>query len=328
LAVDDVLLTDRATVSGFLVAVLGQYAAEHDLGDVAGTVPVDPEAHVPAAEFLEAWRAVRAASADPDFGLHLGEFLAELGDQHAVGQLLVHCPTVGEALRTLCRVHSVLIDPVTPMVDGDRLVLRPSLGEPDLTEAVFANLAGTLRRLGGRRLAARAVSFTHRRPARTDEHLRVFGVTPRFGRPRDEIGFGRAAMARPLRAPNPRLRALLEDYVVDLQRRLRDEHRTSREVLDALGRLLPDGRPTLADVARELATSPRAMQARLRREGIGFQALLDQVRRDAAEVALRDPDRDLADIALMLGFADQSAFQRAFKRWTGRTPGEKRAGRA
>lgn len=306
------------------MVVLGQYAAARGLGDVAGPPPTDAEAHLPATLFKQRWEAVRAASGDPEFGLHMGEFLSGFGDRHAVGQLLVHCDTVGDVLNTLCQVHSVLVEPASPVMDGEQLVLQPSLGERHLTEAVFANLAGALRRLGGRRLDPRKVWFTHRRPPSTAEHLRIFGVTPAFGQPHDALGFSRAALARPLPAPNPRLRVLLEDYVLDLQRRLHEQHPTSRQVVRVLGQLLPDGRPALGDVARTMAISPRALQAHLRAEGTSFQQLVDQVRRDAAMAALRDSDRPLVDIALMLGFADQTAFQRAFKRWTGRTPRQAR----
>ena len=66
--------------------------------------------------------------------------------------------------------------------------------------------------------------------------------------------------------------------------------------------------------------SPRVVQRRLQSEGTTFQALLDAVCREAAEAALRDPERSLCEIAQALGFAEQSAFQRAFRRWKGQTP--------
>jgi AraC-like DNA-binding protein len=74
--------------------------------------------------------------------------------------------------------------------------------------------------------------------------------------------------------------------------------------------------------------SQRASQKRLHDEGRSFQHLHDFVRRDAALAALHDPSNSLSDIADMLGFADQSAFQRAFKRWTGQTPHQTRLARA
>ncbi|MBZ0119629.1 MAG: helix-turn-helix transcriptional regulator [Sandaracinaceae bacterium] len=74
-------------------------------------------------------------------------------------------------------------------------------------------------------------------------------------------------------------------------------------------------------MAKGLATSARTLQRTLRDEGSSFAALLDQARAATARAYLRDPALSLAEIAWLLGFSDQSTFSRAFKRWTGATPG-------
>jgi AraC-like DNA-binding protein len=66
--------------------------------------------------------------------------------------------------------------------------------------------------------------------------------------------------------------------------------------------------------------SERTLQRHLAQAGLSFQALLDRSRQHLAEAYLRDPRLELAEIALLLGYSEQSAFQRAFKQWTGQTP--------
>ena len=70
--------------------------------------------------------------------------------------------------------------------------------------------------------------------------------------------------------------------------------------------------------------SERSLQRRLRELGYTYNALADQVREATARLYLEQPDMALAEIGYLLGFADQSAFNRAFKRWTGCTPREAR----
>jgi AraC-like DNA-binding protein len=77
-------------------------------------------------------------------------------------------------------------------------------------------------------------------------------------------------------------------------------------------------------VARELAMSGRTLQRRLADLGYTFNALADEVRDATARLYLEQPDMALAEIGYLLGFADQSTFNRAFKRWTGVTPKQAR----
>jgi AraC-like DNA-binding protein len=77
-------------------------------------------------------------------------------------------------------------------------------------------------------------------------------------------------------------------------------------------------------VARELGMSERSLQRRLGELGYTYNALADEVREATARLYLEQPDMALAEIGYLLGFADQSTFNRAFKRWTGCTPKQAR----
>lgn len=81
------------------------------------------------------------------------------------------------------------------------------------------------------------------------------------------------------------------------------------------------GSATLQEVAAVMDMAPRTLQSRLESHGLGFREVLDRVRHRQAEHHLRNPSLSLTEVAALLGFSDQSAFQHAFKRWTGASPG-------
>lgn len=92
-------------------------------------------------------------------------------------------------------------------------------------------------------------------------------------------------------------------------------------VRDAIRVAMRSAEPTVETVARTLGTSTRTLQRSLRDSGTSFRTIAGQVRADQARVYLRDRSWPLEEVALLLGYADARAFGRAYKRWTGRTPG-------
>ena len=84
------------------------------------------------------------------------------------------------------------------------------------------------------------------------------------------------------------------------------------------------GSPRLESIARTLAMSPRTLQRRLADDGVVFNDVLDEMRLRAAKRYLAKRDVAGAEVAYLLGFAEQSSFNHAFKRWTGQTPTEYR----
>lgn len=86
--------------------------------------------------------------------------------------------------------------------------------------------------------------------------------------------------------------------------------------------LIREGQTSLAALAEAHHMSARTLQRRLAEQGTSFQGLLDQTRRHLAERHLRDAQLDLAEIALLLGYSEQSAFTRAFRSWTGLAPAQ------
>jgi AraC-like DNA-binding protein len=94
-----------------------------------------------------------------------------------------------------------------------------------------------------------------------------------------------------------------------------------------LRRHLDSEMPSLEVVGKSLGVTPQTLSRRLQEEGQGYQAIKDDLRRDAAIEYLARPDLTLIEIANLLGFSEASTFHRAFKKWTGVAPGEYRQSR-
>ena len=117
----------------------------------------------------------------------------------------------------------------------------------------------------------------------------------------------------------------------EIRLRLRTLHHVVAGLLDVMGELsrrvqetiseeLRGGDPRAEHIADKLGLHPKTLSRRLRAEGTSHQQLLDQLRYRLAERYLRDPNLGIGEIAFLLGYADNSSFNKAFKRWTGSAP--------
>ncbi len=105
-----------------------------------------------------------------------------------------------------------------------------------------------------------------------------------------------------------------------------DDTGLEQRVRLAVAQTLSEGVPAVTDIASQLGMSGRTLQRRLSDKGASFQGLVDLARRELAEQLLKDTNYSLAEVAFLTGFAEQSGFTRAFKRWAGQTPRSYRLG--
>jgi AraC-like DNA-binding protein len=296
----------------------------------------EPDARVPSATAEAVWRVALDATGDDDFGLHVGEAAnpATLG---MVGYAMMSSPTLGAALERLSRYLRLLTDGaelhIGPAPDGRHVWLDAPVAEHlenfllraprQVVESSFAWLVAVSRALTGRPLPVREVWFAHPRPRSTVEHERVFaGAAVSFGRPVNRLVVDQDALDWPVPLANPALLVTFEEHARALLAEAEGgeaagvRERARREVV---ARLKGEA-PTVGDVARALGMGARTLQDALSAEGTTFRDLLDDARRDLAVRHLRDRDTPVAEVALLLGFSEPSAFYRAFKRWTGQTP--------
>ncbi len=294
----------------------------------------DPDSRVPFAKTLRLWRAIVERRPDPTVGLRLGAAVTvrELG---LVGYAMAHSATLGEAWRRFSRYCRIISDAIRVHIaeaaDRARVDVEAHPALDALRHPVNARLACMLavsREITGTDVTPVEVSFPYPRPPSTRDYARVFGCALRFGRPPAAIVFRREQMGLPIAASDPTLAGYLDELASEKVRSLTQEESLSGKVRQAMWRRLSTGAPSLSQIASDLAISERSLQRRLRRHGTSFASLLEDLRREVATELLGDRRLAVYELAFLLGYSEPSAFNRAFRRWTGSSPLRYRAGMA
>jgi AraC-like DNA-binding protein len=286
----------------------------------------DPHGFVPSADFARMLEAAARETGDECFGLHFGERF----HPKALGPLVyvvVNSPSFAVAFENVARflrVHNEAAE-VGFVAGPPRWYMRHALNLPAVShrqhdEYSLAVAVGTIRLMAGSDWAPIEVGFQHRAPTRTAEHVRVFGAPVSFGHAANAIVVERDLAERKVPAADARLYPILKD----LLERILDEMPPVDGLLTSVRRAVAEsmrhGDPMLAQVARRLTLGPRTLQRHLERHDTTFKRLVDDTRRQFGLRYLRDPKHTLTDVAYLLGYSEVSAFNRAFRRWTGSTP--------
>jgi AraC-like DNA-binding protein len=163
------------------------------------------------------------------------------------------------------------------------------------------------------------VSFTHR-PDDLAEFERVLGCPVKASASWNGVAFSRRSWRLPLRRRDPVLRRVLERHADEILSRHPRSNGFAADVRRALASQITRGDVRVDAVARRLMTSPRTLQRRLADEGVTFQALVEDSRKEAAALYMTDNAMAICEIAYLLGYSEPAPFHRAFKRWYGVTP--------
>jgi len=177
------------------------------------------------------------------------------------------------------------------------------------------------RQLTGRQLGPSRIKLVHRRAEVPLEFRTFFRCDIVFGSDIDEIAYPEAYARLSVVAADPYLNSLLVKYcneALSSRRLWSSAWRLSVE--NAIAPLLPHGQARIAEISQRLGVSPRTLERRLACEGMTFSRVLDELRFDLARRYLQERDMPISEVAWLLGYRESSAFNHAFKRWTGKTP--------
>ena len=286
---------------------------------------------IPCSDFARLLEAAAAATHDDCFGLHYAEHYQPKN----IGPLIyvvLNSPTFAAGMDNVARyihVHNEAAH-VACTVEGDRVHIRHHLADLSIAvprqhnEYSVAVGLNTVRMMAGSAWVPAEVQFAHPAPADAKEHIRVFGAPVLFGCPTNALVVEREFFEQPVPAADKRLYPILRRYLDRVLKDMPREDSLVTSVRRAIGETMRDGDPTLSRVAARVATNPRTLQRQLRDHGADFKRLVDDTRHRFALNYLRDPKHALTEIAYLLGYSEVSAFNRAFKRWTGSTPSDYR----
>lgn len=319
------LVVQAAAAAGVPAALL-QRDTGFDLARAA-----DPDARIPLAQEEALWNEAAARTGDDAFGIHAAEALKP-GALDVLDYAVRTAPTLRASLERLARYNRLLHDvAVFTLIDrGEVLRIEHAFHAAAVpcrhaAEFTLASLVVVGSQMNGAPIRPLLVEFRHQEPASVREHQRLFGLKPRFSAAVNAIEFAAADVDRPTLSADPALFNVIQRHAEALlAARPEPTETTSRRVRRMLGESLGQGEITLAEMAARLHMSPRSLQRRLADEGISFDGVLDELRRELALRYLADPKIAIGEVAYLLGYSEPSAFHRAFKRWTGITPSEAR----
>lgn len=318
-----------------------------DAGDAlrrAGLEPgdlTDPDRRVPLIRYLELLEICADLVADPQFGLKFG---GQYEPRHVgvVGNVALASRTVGEAFETIGRYLPTMVDATVHGVDisngvafvysyyidplmmsyrqkGDWAIafacnlMRVGLGDPRWTpqEVLLPRLADET-------------------PAERRTRAEIMGDNIRVGHPWAGIRFDAGLLKRPMTTADAMIEALMRHYG-DLRLAALPEQRGEIEQLRReIARVLVkgEGESGIEHLAKATGTSVRTLQRRLKDAGVNYSDLQNDVRKTLALNLLENETLALAEIAFSLGYSEVSAFNHAFRRWVGQSPGDYRRLRA
>lgn len=279
-------------------------------------------ARVPMAQQDNLWALFAQSTTDPLAALAVGTDL-QAGHLDIVGMLLLSCDTLGDALEVLTEYAPIIGDSARFEVaqDANGVVLRYL---PDYTVCVEQRVEAALgcvvclaRWMTSGRFRPRAVLFTHAPRADVAAYEALLGCAVQFDQPVSGVAFAESEMGLSLiqagRDLHAHLRLLADDMLASLP------HGSVSARVQQLIRKYPRwGKERIGD---ELGMSGRHLNRKLAAEAISFKGLREALLYDLAVQALRGGQTP-ALVGDRLGFSDENAFSRAFRRWSGKTPAQ------
>jgi AraC-like DNA-binding protein len=319
-------LFERAVARGADRRMLAERAGI-DLADLA-----DQDARIPFARYVALMRAGKTLTADPALGLHYGEAV-DISDVSIVGLLGQGSTTMMEAFNQLNRYVRLIVE---VEVESQRFQMVARDGGlwlvdtrrnpndfPELTESAFAQLVCGPRRFGPGPVL-KAVHMTHADPGYRAEYERIFRAPVTFGAEWNAVQIDPALGPQPVARLPRYVFGVLAERADALLRDLESSKTTRGRVESLLMPILHTGEASMDVISGKMALSRQTLFRKLKTEGVTFEKVLDALRHRLALDYLHARKVSVNETAYLVGFSDPAAFSRAFKRWTGCSPGAMR----
>ncbi|MDP3845381.1 MAG: AraC family transcriptional regulator [Pseudomonas sp.] len=329
-------MRERTVASHFVRAALrGAERQGHDRSALLRQLNIqpalldEPRARLAPEQFAKLMQLLWEALDDEYMGF--GRQRSKRGTFAMMCYAIIHCRSLEKALLRGSLFYRLFPDAPSIQLsrEGDwaRLTVDDSmLWDPD--HFLVESLLVIWHRLGswliGQRIRLEEATFAYPEPAHSSEYQRLFPCSRRFAAGSTSLLFQARYLDMPLLQDERTLKQFLLHSPADLLARPDGGDSLISQIRRQLGRDCSNW-PDLEAVARQLHMSPQTLRRHLSEEGSSFQELKDHLRRDLAIYHLARCELSIQDIAEQLGFSEPSAFHRAFKKWTGLTPGAYRA---
>lgn len=270
-----------------------------------------------------------------DIGLVMAQ-LAKPSTFSALGYAAMSCNTLFEAATLIPRYEDVVVD-----AGKTELAVKEGLGSicwqaketwinhPVLQDMIVAGWYCFAKwSTGDTEHFPVKVRLAHPKPCNESDvqNFKILFNSPiEFGAKTNEILFDAGYLQEPINHSDEEFNFLMRQRADKLMEGLESDGSTSQQVIEILQKILPKHEASIASVALSLSMSERTLRRRLLEENTSFQQILMKLRQELSHFYLRQTELNMLDIALLLGYSDQSAFTSAFKAWFQQTPTEWKA---
>ncbi|WP_439858575.1 AraC family transcriptional regulator [Pseudomonas sp. MBLB4136] len=286
-----------------------------------------PNARVSAQAYARLWRALAQAMDDEFFGMNVRRLKS--GSFAFMARTAAREPTLGAALDSVLSFLVLVFDGLAPRLERQDGLAAVVIEEPPGQACpafgcftLWMIVHGLACWLLGRRIPILAVDLRCPAPDYIEDYRVMFSSNLRFARGHSRLLFNADCLDQPVRRSDRELRRFLAGAPANILVRYRDPQSHAARVKAYLRSLKVGRWPDFETLAGHFFMAPSTLRRRLAQEGQSYRGLKDQLRRDLALARLSGGDGNFAELALELGFADASAFYKAFKKWTGTTPGQ------
>lgn len=284
-----------------------------------------PQSRITATSFSKLWVALADLLDDEFFAIDSHPL--RRGGFKLMCQAALGCETLGHALRRILAFLRVALDDVYGelIYEEDEAVIV--IHDHGVEQRLFCYgtwlilVHGLLCWLGNRRIPIEGLTMRPPKPDDSSDYRIRFCQNIQFSAPVSSARIKRSYLDLKVVQTPSTLATFMKESPGSLLVQYRNDESVSAKIRQRLRKLRPEEWPELDSLAQFLHISYSTLQRRMQAEGVSYQRLKDNLRRDIAIDLLSRADLTVTEVAAQTGFQETSAFHRAFKKWTGVSPG-------
>ena len=273
-----------------------------------------------------------------DENMGLGSIVSPLGSFSMMSRAVIHCNNLAHAFKRAGQFYSLFYDDMSQKIGFERSQQQESLArlefkltladDPDrfLHESTLVIWHRFASWLIDRRISLKEVRLVYQPPEHEKLYWQLFACPVVFEAEHNALVFDEKFLQMPIMQTEAALKEFLKVSPANLLARPEERNTMTATIRSLLGRDFSNDFPEFDWLAEQVHLAPQSLRRKLREEGTSFQEIKDQLRRDTAIGLLDRNDLSIQQIADRMGFSEASTFHRAFKKWTGVTPGDYKKG--
>ncbi|MBC8753881.1 AraC family transcriptional regulator ligand-binding domain-containing protein [Kordia sp. YSTF-M3] len=285
---------------------------------------------VPAEHFFELHELLDA-KLGAGFSVRVGQEM-KIDDYGVLGLAWKTCSWVGEIFDRSERYFKLLSDTYVFKVERNTDIFKIYLfrdahrrGLELSNEATFSATVVVIQAIGDQKTYPVSVSFKHSAPKKLDDYQKAFQCPILFNQSHNVISYKTEQLEMRTTKADASINAFLVERVKEATEGIElNSNKIVTDIENLIKDALPSGIPSVAQLAEIMGMSARTLTRRLSKNNVTFRDLIQKKQEELSKYLLSKSHVSIAEIAFKTGFSEQSAFNRAFKRWTGKTPIEYR----